>query len=130
MEGKARGFKHNPEVHDQLGILKTQKNEVSLMKKSFKGMFSQYKSMLLFFFIFVSLSYILEIAEQIDKGQKDYLFFITEGRQNPKLGTVYNMYADYLTKSNEARQTMVILLYLLLSEKTFSILYVHFVAFS
>lgn len=91
VEGKARGFKHNPEVHDQLGILKIQKSEVSLMKKSFKAVSGSYK----------------KISEAIDKGAKDYLFFITEGRQNPKLGTVYNMYADYLTKANDSRQAML-----------------------
>jgi len=91
VEGKARGFKHNPEVYDQLGVLKIQKQEVSVMKKSFKAISAQYK----------------KISEVIEKGSKDYLFFITEGRQNPKLGTVYNMYSDYLTKVNESRSTML-----------------------
>jgi len=87
VEGKARGFKHNPEVHDQLAILKIQKQEVSALKKNHKAFSGCYK----------------KIGELCDKGAKEFLFFITEGRQNPKLGTVYNMYADFLTKASEAR---------------------------
>jgi len=89
VEGKARGFKHNPEVHDQLAILKIQREEVSALKKVFKAMTICYKNM----------------AALREKASKDYLFFITEGRQNPKLGTVYNMFADYLTKTGEIWQT-------------------------
>jgi len=44
-----------------------------------------------------------KLAEVVEKASKEYLFFITEGRQNPRLGTVYNMYADYLTKVAEVR---------------------------
>lgn len=91
VEGKARGFKHNPEVHDQLAVLKIQKSEISVLKKSFKAQSSHYK----------------KVAACITKGSTEYLFFITEGRQNPKLGTVYNMYSDYLTKSNDCRQSML-----------------------
>jgi len=87
VEGKARGFKHNPEVHDQLAILKIQRQEVSALKKNHKALSSCYK----------------KIGEICEKGAKEFLFFITEGRQNPKLGTVYNMFADYLTKAFEAR---------------------------
>lgn len=87
VEGKARGFKHNPEVHDQLAVLKIQKNEVKVMKKCHKALSIDYK----------------KVADITDKAAKEYLFFITEGRQNPKLGTVYNMYADYQTKAAEVR---------------------------
>jgi len=87
VEGKARGFKHNPEVHDQLAILKIQKTEVSVMKKAHKALSGDYK----------------KVGDISEKSAKDYLFFITEGRQNPKLGTVYNMYADYLTKATDIR---------------------------
>jgi hypothetical protein len=48
-----------------------------------------------------------DFAALREKAAKDYLFFITEGRQNPKLGTVYNMFADYLTKTGEAWQSCV-----------------------
>jgi hypothetical protein len=44
-EGKARGFKHNPEVHDQLAILKVQRQEISSTKKVFKAINGCYKSM-------------------------------------------------------------------------------------
>jgi len=87
MEGKARGFKHNPEVFDQLAVQKNQKDEISKLKKNFKSVADCYR----------------KIHECADKSAKDYLFFITEGRQNPKLGTAYNIYADYLTKAIELR---------------------------
>jgi len=87
VEGKARGFKHNAEVHDQLAILKIQKNEVSVMKRCHKNLTNDYKK-------------VLDINE---KAAKEFIFYITEGRQNPKLGTVYNMYGDYLTKTNDIR---------------------------
>jgi len=87
MEGKARGFKHNPEVFDQLAVQKNQKDEISKLKKSYKSCADTYK----------------KLNECSDKASKDYMFFITEGRQNPKLGTAYNIYADYLTKAADLR---------------------------
>jgi len=74
-----------------LRFKKIQKQEISLLKKGFKSIHLSYK----------------KIDEIVDKGTKEFYNFVTAGRQNPKLGTVYNIYADFLTKSSEVRKVSI-----------------------
>jgi len=92
IEGKARGFRHNPEVHVQLEVLKLQEKEVKTLKKCFKAEWDSYK----------------KLSQNEEKCVKELLFFITEGRQNPKLGTIYNTNADFHTKCGEIRTNQVL----------------------
>jgi len=100
LEGKARGFKHGPEVGVQLEVFSIQQKEIKTLKKVFKAEYSSYK----------------KIAENTEKCCKELLYFITEGRQNPKLGTIYGAVADYHTKTGEIRTNGVLSLGSVLEE--------------
>lgn len=91
LEGKARGFRHPPEVTEQLEIYKQQTNEVKKLKKVINGIYKEEKS----------------LTDIEEKAAKVYTEESTAENQNPKGATVFRMYADCRTQVSTSRMQYV-----------------------
>jgi len=91
LEGKARGFRHAPEVSEQLEIFKVQQDEVKKLKKVFSQLSKEEKVLMA-------------------NEEKTAKYFTEESNtesQNPKGASVFRMYADCLSQVSSNRSAYI-----------------------